>query len=139
MTSPRPIYAGPPAPVPGTGAGWAKVADALAKEMATDEIVRVWIFQPLRRDGREWGTAVVATADGEDRFTVFTAKYMLLTRGRAKGRGKVEVNEVGAGPVDVVQDAVRGVQARTGDGEPPLAIDPKLWFARDDDESAAEA
>jgi hypothetical protein len=139
MTSPQPIFAGAMAPTPGTGPGWTKVADALEKEMASDDIVRVWIFPPMRRDGREWGTAVVATADGEDRFTVFTAKYMLLTRGRARGQGKVEVHEVGAGPVEVVQDVVRGVQARTGDGEPPIAIDPKLWFARDDDEPPAEA
>ncbi len=139
MTSSQPIYAGAPAPVPGTGAGWLKVADALGKEMASEDVARIWIFPPMRRDGREWGTAVVATADGEDRFTVFTAKYMLFTRGRVRGQGKVEVHEVGAGPVDVVQDVVRGVQARTGDGEPPIAVDPKLWFSRDDDESTAEA
>jgi hypothetical protein len=139
MTSQQPIYAGAHTPTPGTGPGWLKTADALEKEMAADAIVRVWIFPPMRRDGREWGTAVVATADGEDRFTVFTAKYMLFTRGRVRGQGKVEVSEVGAGPVDVVQDVVRGVQARTGDGEPPIAVDPKLWFPRDDDEPAAEA
>ena len=139
MTSPQPIFAGAYAPVPGLGAGWMKVADAFEHHVTPADVARIWIFPPMRRDGREWGTAVVATADGVDRFTVFTAKYMLLTRGRHRGQSKVEVKEVGAGPVDVVQDVVRGVQGRTGDGEPPIAIAPKLWFSRDDDEPPTEA
>ncbi len=139
MTSPRPIYAGASTPVPGVGVGWSKVADAVGKHVTPDDIARIWIFPPMRSDGREWGTAVVATNADVGRFTVFTAKYMLITRGRQRGQGKVEIVEVGAGPVDVVQDVVRGVQARTGEGEPPIEIAPKLWFSPADDEPAAEA
>ena len=116
------------------------VAKALEGTMTPDDIARIWIFPPLRGDGREWGTAVVATAVTVDRFTVFTAKYMLNTRGRQRGRGKVELDEVGDGPVDVVLDVVSGVQSRTGDGEPPIEIAPELWFAQEeDDESTTEA
>ena len=75
-----------------------------------------------------------------ERFTVHTAKYMLNTRGRQRGRGKVELDEVGEGPVDVVLDVVVRVQSRTGDGEPPVEIDPELWFAQEeDDESTTQA
>ncbi len=116
------------------------VAKALEEIMAPDDIVRIWIFPPLRADGREWGTAVVATGANVERFTVHTAKYMLNTRGRQRGRGKVELDEVGEGPVDVVLDVVVGVQSRTGDGEPPIEIDRELWFAQEeDDESTTEA
>ncbi|MCZ6916384.1 MAG: hypothetical protein O7I93_06390 [Gemmatimonadetes bacterium] len=139
MTSPQPILAGASTPVPGLGVGWSKVADAVGKQVTPDDIARIWIFPPMRRDGREWGTAVVATNADEDRFTVFTAKYMLITRGRQRGQWKVEIVEVGAGPVEVVQDVVRGVQTRAGEGEPPIEIAPKLWFSPADDEPAAEA
>ena len=116
------------------------VAKALEDIMAPDDIVRIWIFPPLRGDGREWGTAVVATAAKVERFTVHTAKYMLNTRGRKRGRGKVELDEVGEGPADVVLDVVVRVQSRTGDGEPPVEIDPELWFAQEeDDESTTQA
>ncbi|MFB3069330.1 MAG: hypothetical protein ACE1ZF_01410 [Gemmatimonadales bacterium] len=140
MTSSVPHNVGYPVATPGVGAGWAMVAKALEEIMAPDDIVRIWIFPPLRGDGREWGTAVVATGAKVERFTVHTAKYMLNTRGRHRGRGKVELDEVGEGPVDVVLDVVAGVQSRTGDGEPPVEIDPELWFAQEeDDESTTEA
>ncbi len=140
MTSSLPHNVGYPVVTPGVGAGWEMVAKALGEMVTPDEIVRIWIFPPRRGDGREWGTAVVATGSQIERFTVLTAKYMLNTRGRQRGRGKVELDEVGDGPVEVVLDVVSGVQTRTGDGEPPVEIDPELWFAQEeDDESTTEA
>ena len=138
MTSSVPPYLGYLAPTPGLGLGWTKVADALGQYVTPEEIARIWIFPLLRHDGREWGTAVVAKHATTERFTVLTAKYMLSTRGRQRGQAKVELEEVGEGPVHVVLDVVCGVQERTGDDEPPVEIPPELWFSRDDDESAAE-
>ena len=138
MTPAVPYNVGYPVATPGVGAGWTMVAKKLEELIVPGDIARLWIFAPLRSDGREWGTAVVAT--GVERFTVYTVKYMLHTRGRQRGRGKVELVEVGDGPVDVVLDVVVGVQSRTGDGEPPIEIDPELWFApKEDDESSTEA
>ena len=137
-TSSVPPYVGYPALTPGLGLGWTKVADALRQYVTPEEIARIWIFPLLRHDGREWGTAVVAKHATTERFTVLTAKYMLSTRGRQRGQAKIELEEVGEGPVHVVLDVVRGVQERTGDGEPPVEIPPERWFSRDDDESAAE-
>jgi hypothetical protein len=139
MTSTEVPYVGYPAPTPGLGLGWTKVADALGQSVTSDEVVRIWVFPPLRHDGREWGTAVVAKQAETERFVVLTAKYMLTTRGRHRGQGKVELDEVGEGPVHVVLDVVSGVQARTGDGEPPVEISPELWFPKDDDEPSTEA
>ncbi len=138
MTS-VPPYVGYPAPTPGQGLGWMKIADALKQTLAPEAIARIWVFPPLRGDGREWGTAVVATRTTPERFAVLTAKYMLTVRGRRRGRARVELDDVGEGPAQVVLDVVRGVQARTGDGDPPVEISPDLWFAQDDDESTTEA
>ena len=92
-------------------------------------------FESLLIEPELWDMAATA-----HRFTVFTAKYKLNTRGRQRGQGKVELDEVGDGPVDVVLDVVSGVQSRTGDGEPPIEIAPELWFAQEeDDESTTEA
>ncbi len=113
MTSSVPPYVGYPAPTPGLGLGWTKVADALGQYVTPEEIARIWIFPLLRHDGREWGTAVVAKHATTERFTVLTAKYMLSTRGRQRGQAKVELEEVGEGPVHVVLVGVCGVQERT--------------------------
>lgn len=116
-----------------------KIADTLKEKLAPEDIARIWVFPPMRGDGLEWGTAVVATHAAPERFAVVTAKYMLTVRGRRRGSARVEVEDVGEGPVQVVLDVVSGVQARTGDGEPPVEISPDLWFSQDDDEPAAEA
>ena len=126
-------------PTPGLGLGWTRVADAVRGVLSEGEVNRIWVFPPLRHDGREWGTAVVAKAVEGERFVVFTAKYLLITRGRQTGGGKVEVNEVGEGPEQVVHDVIRGVQDRAGEGDPPVEIGPQLWFCQENDEPAAEA
>jgi hypothetical protein len=138
MTSSVPPFAGYQGPTPGLGLGWSKVADTLGQSVASDDVARIWVFPPMRREGREWGTAVVAKHATTERFVVLTAKYMLTTRGRQRGQGKVELDEVGEGPVNVVLDVVSGVQSRTGDGEPPIEISPELWFSKEDDEPPTE-
>ena len=61
--------AGPPLPPrdraalkrgPGEGPGWAKLAEAVAAEVPPAEIDTIYLFRPLRVEGREWGTAVIA-------------------------------------------------------------------------------
>jgi len=134
---PRP-YLGVPQATPGLGKGWTRVAEEVVKSILPGDIDRIWVFPPLRRDGREWGTAVLARRTTEDRVAVLTAKYMLLTRGKKKGHGKVAVDEVGESPTAVVDEVVRGVQERAGEADPPVEIDPSLWFGADDDEPTPE-
>ena len=136
--SARAVVAEAVRPTPGLGLGWMRVAEALRKSVEPSAIAHIWIFAPLKRDGREWGTAVVASAMGEGRYGVFTAQYMLVTRGRRRDQGRVDVREVGEGPDEVVHDVIRGVQDRAGEGEPPIEIARDLWFQAADDEPAAE-
>ncbi len=124
--------------VAGLGIGWVRVADAVADAMPTEEIERIWLFPPVRRDEREWGTAVVARRVAEGRVRVYTASYMLTVRGRERGRTQVTLEEVGESPDDVVPDVIRGVQERAGEAEPPIEIAPDLWYLPDDESTTAD-
>jgi hypothetical protein len=123
---------------PGLGRGWARVAQAVAESIPAEQIVRIWVFPPLRREDREWGTAVVTRQTDGARQVVYTGRYMLLLRGRNRGLVRAEVHEVGEGPPDVVHEVIRGVQERSGEADPPVEIEASLWYGGTDDESAAE-
>lgn len=99
--------------------------------MPPGEISRIWLFPPVRREGREWGTAVVARRLEGARVRVYTARYVLTTRGRERGQGKVILDEVGASPADVVDQVIRGVQERSGETEPPAEIERTAWYGED--------
>ncbi len=115
---------------PGGGPGWAKLAAALATEVPPAEIETIFLFQPIRRDGREWGTAVVTRRAPESgaRLRVYTARYMLVIRGKERGDGRVAVEEVALTPAEVVERVMRETADRTGDVTPPVAVGPAVWY-----------
>lgn len=119
----------------GIGPGWSRVAEALPEHIPPGEIGHIWIFPPFRTDGKEWGTAVIARELENFRFGIYTAKYMVIMRGKGQGHGRVEIAEVGASNADIIEEVLRGVQGRAMEPDPPAEIDPGLWFAEDDDES----
>jgi hypothetical protein len=123
---------------PGLGLGWTRVATAVAGEMPAVDIARIWLFAPVRREEREWGTAVVARRAAGERVRVYTASYTLVIRGRERGQGHVSVLEVGESPVGVVDEVVRGVQERAGEAEPPVEIAASLWFGEEHDQPAPQ-
>jgi len=123
------------APVVGLGMGWTRIADALAQRLPVAEVERIWVFQPVRREDREWGTAVVARRTAPGRLKIYTGSYILFVRGREKGQGRVEVDEVGESPDDVLDDVLRGVQERAGEAEPPGEVPVTAWY--DDAPTAA--
>jgi hypothetical protein len=99
--------------------------------MPPAEIDAIYVFRPIKRDGREWGTAVV-TRTGEEpggRLRVYTARYMLIVRGKERGRSKVEVEEVALTPAEVLAQVMEATTDRTGDAEPPVTIDRSAWYA----------
>jgi hypothetical protein len=131
----EPVDAGRGAP--GLGLGWRRVADALAQAIPVAEVERIWLFPPVRRDEREWGTAVVARRVRGDRVRVYTASYLLVVRGRERGQAQVTVDDVGETPDDVVATVIRGVQERAREDEPPVEIAPALWWEEHDGAPAA--
>jgi hypothetical protein len=117
---------------PGQGPGWAKVAAAVETAMPPAEIQGIYLFRPMKREGREWGTAVVtrrSDAPGESgRLRVYTAKYMLIIRGKDRGQAKVEVTEVGLSPAEVLAQVMQATADRTGESEPPVEVGPRAWY-----------
>lgn len=121
----------------GLGLGWSRLAVAVAERMPVDEIEHIWVFPPVRREDREWGTAVIARGADQGRLRVYTGSYLLVIRGRDRGQGQVAVAEVGESPETVLADVVHGVPERAGEDEPPIEIAPALWFRTDDESTTA--
>jgi len=120
---------GEPAVLLATGPGWQQLASALAERVPPETITAIYAFSPIRRSGREWGTAVVTTESPGDRRRIFQARYWIQTRGRDRGRGKVEIAEVGESGEQTVHDVLAGVQERYDESEPPVVVDPRWWYA----------
>lgn len=127
------MAAGEP-PVPDSRAalpvGWAKVAEAVEAQVPPTEIETIYLFRPIKREGREWGTAVVTrrSASPEGRLRVYTAKYMLIVRGKERGQAKVEVAEVGLSPAAVLAQVMQATADRGGETEPPVELGPGAWY-----------
>jgi hypothetical protein len=117
-------------PAPGQGQGWAKLAAAVEAQVPPAEIETIYVFRPIKRDGKEWGTAVVTrkAADGGARLRVYTAKYMLIVRGKERGQGKFEVQEVALSPAEVLAQVMQATVDRGGDSEPPVELSPAVWY-----------
>jgi hypothetical protein len=115
-------------PRPGQGPGWAKLADAVAAQLPPAEIETVYLFRPIKREGREWGTAVVTRRHPDGRLLVYTARYMLVVRGKERGQTRVEVVEVALSPAEVVAQVMQSAAERGGDAEPPLALGAAVWY-----------
>ena len=120
---------GPPLE-PGRGPGWAKLAEALALRVPPAEIETIYLFRPLKREGREWGTAVVAcrAPGGDRRLRVYTARYMVVVRGKERGQSKIEIQETALSPAEVIAQVMQAAGERTGDPEPPVALGSAVWY-----------
>lgn len=110
----------------GTGPGWTRLAEAVAATIPVTEIDGVWVFTPLRHEGREWGTAVLSRVDG-DRRRIYTARYSLAVKGKERGRFEASVEEVGSGPLEALDRLLADVQKRT-DEQPPVPVPLESWF-----------
>jgi hypothetical protein len=118
----------PGARVPAAGdTGWDRLARAVSEILPPQEVDGVWAFTPVRRDTREWGTAVVSRVQG-DRRRIYTARYVLDIKGKTRGKFESFVQEVGSGPVDALARVLQEAQRRVDDEHPPAAVPPEIWF-----------
>ncbi len=115
-------------PGPGQGAGWAKLAAAVETQVPPAEIETLYVFRPIKREGKEWGTAVVTRKAADGRLRVYTAKYMLVVRGKERGQTKIEVVEVALSPAAVLAKVMEAIVDRGGDTEPPVELGPAVWY-----------
>jgi hypothetical protein len=116
--------------VAGAASAWARLAQAVAEVVPPAEVDSVWVFSPLRHEGREWGTAVLSRVDG-DRRRIYTARYMLAVKGKERGKFEAAVQEVGSGPVEALTKLLQDAQKRIDDEHPPHPVPPEHWFAAD--------
>lgn len=114
---------------PGVGAGWERLAEAVAARIPPAEIEGIWAFRPIRQEGKEHGTAILSQVDGEhrERRRIFTARYVLAIKGKERGKFAAVLEEVGSGPVEALDELLRGVEKRADD-EPPQPVARELWF-----------
>jgi hypothetical protein len=110
------------------GSGWERLAQAVAQVVPPAEVDGVWVFAPLRREAKEWGTAVLSRIDGTRR-RIYTARYALAIKGKERGKFEASIQEVGTGPQEVLTRVLQESQKRTDDEHPPTAVAPESWFA----------
>ena len=115
-------------PVATAGSGWDRLAQTVAGMMPVEEVDAVWVFSPLRRDTKEWGTAVVSRIDGERR-RIYTARYGLAIKGKDRGKFESSVQEVGTGPLEALSRLLEEAHRRIDDEQPPASVTPESWFS----------
>jgi hypothetical protein len=111
------------------GSGWGRLAEYVAATLPVQEIDAVWQFRTIRRDGREFGTAILARVEGEaqERRRIYTARFMHTLKGKERGKFEAQLEEVGSGPRDALGDLLAGVRKRLEDEDPrPVPVDD--WF-----------
>ena len=111
-----------------SGGGWERLAQAVSEVLPPAEVDAVWIFAPLRREDREWGTAVLSRVDG-DRRRIYTARYVLAVKGKQRGKFESTILEVGSGPMDALARVLQEAQRRIDDEHPPSSVAPESWFS----------
>ncbi|HET8623520.1 MAG TPA: hypothetical protein VFM14_08145 [Gemmatimonadales bacterium] len=92
-----------------------------------DELDGIWVFPVIRRDGREWGTAVLTRVHG-DRRRIYTARYLLVLKGKERGQFEWGLDEVGSGPAESLAPLLHDVHKRTDDEHPPIALTVDGWL-----------
>lgn len=107
--------------------GWDRLAQAVADLVPPSEVDGVWVFAPVRRENREWGTAVLSRIDGERR-RIYTARYVLAVKGKERGKFEASVQEVGSGTSEALARLVQDAHRRIDDEHPPTPVSPESWF-----------
>ena len=111
------------------GSGWERLATGVAAAIPVEEVDAVWLFRTLRREGSEWGTALVSCVEGEnrERRQIYTARFMHVLKGKERGKFEWVLEEVGSGPVETIGEIIAGVRRRMDDEE-PRPVEPLAWF-----------
>jgi hypothetical protein len=113
------------------GEGWRELAVTVREAFPVEELDGIWTFQAVRQDLHEWGTAILSRMDGPRR-RIYTARYVHTIKGRERGTFTATVEEVGSGPVETLDELIRGVERRA-DEEPPVPVPVAEWYPPEDD------
>jgi hypothetical protein len=112
---------------PGEGERWQRLAEWLRTQVPAEEVDGIWVFRVVRREQREFGTAVLSLITG-DRRRILTARYIALIKGRERGGFTTQLDEVGSGPLEALHELLAKVPVRSDDEDPPAAVEVERWF-----------
>ena len=112
---------------PGDGPHWERLAQWVAERLPVEAIDGIWVFRVLRREHREFGTAVLSTVDGERRI-IHTARYVATIKGKQRGGFEAQLEEIGSGPLDTLHELLALVPVRADDEDPPTPVEVSRWF-----------
>ncbi len=112
---------------PGEGPNWEQLAEWLRDQLPSHEVDGVWVFRLLRRELKEYGTAVISRVEG-DRRRIYTARYTATIKGKKRGGFETAIEEVGSGPLETLHELLALVPVRADDEDPPVAVDVTRWF-----------
>ena len=112
---------------PGTGPGWERLAETLRAALPVGELDRIWAFRVVRREGQDFGTAILSRIEG-DRRRIYTARFVLTVKGKKRGAFEWFLDEVGSGPLEALDELLALVPKRADDEEPPTELTPAAWF-----------
>ncbi len=122
MTSPLATPLGP-----GLGAGWERLALLFRDALPVDQVDAIWIFRVVRREGRDFGTAILSRLE-QDRRRIYTARFIHTVKGTKRGGFEWDLQEAGSGPPEALDQLLALVPHRSEDEEPPAPVDPANWF-----------
>jgi hypothetical protein len=120
---------------PGMGPGWTRLALELKGAVPSAEIDRIWAFKVVRREGRDFGTAILSRIDG-DRRRIYTTTFTLTVKGKKRGAFEWGLTEVGSGPLEALDELLALVPTRSDEEEPPSPVEAVAWFPPEDDAGA---
>lgn len=113
--------------------GLARLLDAIARQMPREEVDAVWVFPGVRREGREYGVAVVSRWAGEDRRRVYRARYVVHLKGQERGKTVLELDETAETPAALVPEVIEGVRRRADEAGEAELVDLTAWKRGDGD------
>jgi hypothetical protein len=111
----------------GIDPGWERLAQALRNAIPVEELDRIWAFQVVRRQGQDFGTAILSRIEN-DRRRIYTASFVLAVKGKQRGRFEWSLDEVGSGPLEALDELLALVPKRSDEEEPPAPVEPAAWF-----------
>jgi len=123
----------PPTPADAAtyGEGLARLLDLVAERMPREEVEAVWAFPGVRREGREYGVAVIERRLEGERRLVYRGRYIVQMKGQERGKVAVELEETAEALPETLQRVLEGVRQRAdeaGDAEP---VDIRAWRGDD--------
>jgi hypothetical protein len=109
------------------GPGWERLAAALREALPVAELDRIWAFKVVRREGQDFGTAILSRVEG-DRRRILTARFTLTVKGKKRGQFDWVLVEIGSGPLEALDELLALVPRRSDEEEPPGPVEVSAWF-----------